>query len=176
MMGSEFLDMSTFMSSCGMLSMCFALAVFSYIFLKRYKKVLEDKSTMEKWSNLYIDIHLTRNSYTLVYYPLFLLRRIMYVMVPTILFNWPFLQLQLMMLNHTAYLIYYQGQRPHIMPGRIRIEVFNECIVMCIIYHMFLFSDFCGNLDFQFSLGYTFAGTIGLLVGVNIGKMVFKGI
>ena len=63
------------------------------------------------------------------------------------------------------------GQRPHNTKARVRLEVFNEVIVMGVIYHMIMYSDFNLNLDLAFMLGYTHIGLIGLLMAVNIANM-----
>ena len=147
---SEYLDETTFISSCATLFILASFMIFSLVFVKKRIATLQNKEIMEKWSNFYQDIHLTRNEYTILYYSIFLFRRIVFVAVPFCLYNWPFLQLQLLMLSQTAYVIFYSDQRPHTLPKRIKLEVFNEIIIMIIIYHLFLFSDFNSSLELQF--------------------------
>ena len=90
---SEYLDDTTFISSCATLFILASFMVFSLVFVKMRRATLGDLKTMEKWSNLYQDIHMTRNKYTTLYFPIFLFRRIMFVAIPFCLYNWPFLQL-----------------------------------------------------------------------------------
>jgi len=66
---------------------------FTSFILKFNKNQLDSQQFREKWSNLYSDIHLTRNSWTIWYYPIFLIRRFIFVLLPTVFYNWPYLQL-----------------------------------------------------------------------------------
>ena len=90
---SEYLDETTFISSCATLFILASFMIFSLVFVKKRIATLQNKEIMEKWSNFYQDIHLTRNEYTILYYSIFLFRRIVFVAVPFCLYNWPFLQL-----------------------------------------------------------------------------------
>ena len=74
----------------------------------------------------------------------------------------------------TVWIIYYQGQKPHIEGTRIKTEVFNEVMLMIIMYHLIMFSRFNLNDDLKFLLGYTHAGSIILMVFVNIVLMMRK--
>ena len=58
----------------------------SHIFLQKHKKILAFKEMKEKYENLYTDISLKRDGgkYTLLYYPLWMLRRFMFAMFPVI--------------------------------------------------------------------------------------------
>lgn len=54
--------------------------------------------------------------------------------------------------------------------------MFNEITIMIFNYHMIIFSDFCYNQAFQFSMGYVYAGILALLVIVNLGHMIVKNV
>ena len=125
-----------------------------------------------KWSIIYGELHIHRSKWTVFYLPLFLFRRILFVMIPSFIYMFPCIQLQILVLFSSFYIIYYEGQRPHKVRGRQMLEIFNEVLIMMAIYHMFLFTQFNFNLDLQFFMGYSLVGLVGLLVVVNIGVMI----
>ena len=68
----------------------FGYPIFSWIVIKRYKATLHVNKVGKRIANLYQDIRLRhKHDYHLVYYPIFLGRRIMFVAIPTFLFNYP---------------------------------------------------------------------------------------
>jgi len=50
---------------------------------------LDTAGSREKIERMYQDIHLTRNSWTIYYYPGFLLRRYLFVVIPIMLPEYP---------------------------------------------------------------------------------------
>jgi len=74
----------------------------------------------------------------------------------------------------TAYIIWYAGVKPHIDKRRIRIEMFNEFMIMVFIYHLLLFTDFCLNNKMQFSMGYSFVSSMVLIVFANLALMIVQ--
>ena len=68
-----------------------ATPIGSAIILEKKRQTLDDKEVRKKIGNLYQDVKLQgRGRETLWYYPIFMLRRIMFVAIPTFLYNYPF--------------------------------------------------------------------------------------
>ena len=61
--------------------------------LLRNRETLPTPDARGKIERMYQDIHLTRNSWTIYYYPFFLLRRFLFVIIPIMMFNYPIIQL-----------------------------------------------------------------------------------
>jgi magnesium-transporting ATPase (P-type) len=74
----------------------------------------------------------------------------------------------------TFYLIWYAGVKPHIDKRRIKIEVFNEFMIMIFIYHLLLFTDYCINNAMQFAMGYSFVCGLVVIVFFNLALMIVK--
>lgn len=51
-------------------------------------------------------------------------------------------------------------------------EIFNECMIMILNYHMLLYSGFTLAKDYNFYLGYTFVLTAATMTFVNLGFMI----
>lgn len=103
---------------------------------------LQTKEVRDKFNNLYLDVHMNRNPSTKYYMPISMLRRILFVMIPSIFYQYPFLQLQVFLVMNTCYLFWYGASRPHIDKKRIAIELFNESMIMIFVYHLMVYTDF----------------------------------
>ena len=53
------------------------------------KDTLNTKETKQKIERMYQDVHLTRNQWTICYYPSFLIRRYLFVIIPILISNYP---------------------------------------------------------------------------------------
>ena len=63
----------------------------SFMIIRHYKEELETPRISDRISNLYQDVRLTgKNYWNLMYYPIFLFRRIMFVAIPTFLFRFSY--------------------------------------------------------------------------------------
>lgn len=85
---------------------------------------------------------MTRDFQTIWYYPVFMFRRIIFVAIPTLLWFIPVIQLQVVHMMTTFYIMYYSGIRPHIDMRRHHLECFNEVTIMIFCYHLLLFTYF----------------------------------
>ena len=79
---------------------------------------------------------------TIFYYPAFLIKRILFIALPTFLSLFPYFQLQLALLVSVFFLIYYGVNKPHNQKRIFRLELFNISMEFLILYHMILFTDF----------------------------------
>jgi len=139
---------------------------------------LEEKSVQDRIGNLYSDLitrpdHQNKN-WNLSYYPIFLLRRVLFVGIPTFFFAWPWHQIQALIWSTSIYIIFYAGIKPHNSRGRSRIEIFNECMIMIGCYHLICFSEFNLSSLTQYQTGYSYVAVFAIVLLVNLGVMVFK--
>jgi hypothetical protein len=142
------------------------------MYLKRRRLYLYQRSLKDKIGVLYSGVHLFRDARNLYYFPIFLIRRFWFVAIATLLYSHPFAQLQCLVFISSLYLIFYGGARPHESRFRVRMEIFNECMLMVLNYHMLLFSGFTLAKDYNFYLGYTFVITAATMTFVNLGYMI----
>ena len=115
-----------------------------------------------------------KNNWNLMYYPIFLFRRIMFVAIPTFLFRFSYFQIMILLFFSSIYLNYYSGTRPHLDKGRVKIEIFNEIMIMLMNYHMACFSEFNLSIEMQFLMGYSFIACIAIMVVVNLSAMGYR--
>lgn len=126
----------------------FGYPILCWLVILKYKERLEEPKVALRISNLYQDVRLKfKQNWKLVYYPLFLARRIAFVAIPTFLSNWPSYQVQMLIFLTSFYILFYMGERPHWETKRVQIEVFNELMILWACYHMICFSDFIVDAD-----------------------------
>lgn len=70
----------------------------------------------------------------------------------------------------------YTHIRPHSEPKRVHLEVLNEWMVLVACYHLICFSEFNLSSTSYFTMGYSYVGTIGLVVAINIGAMLYNSV
>jgi hypothetical protein len=70
--------------------------------------------------------------------------------------------------------MYYSGTRPHLTGQRVKIEVFNELIIMIMNYHMVCFSEFNLFIDMHFHVGSSMVIWILIMVAVNLLAMAYR--
>jgi hypothetical protein len=108
----------------------------------RNREVLDTKEFRSKFGNMYADVHLKRSPWTIVYQPLFLLRRIMFVAIPCTLVGHPSIQIQLYSLFTSLYIIFVINIDPHVERIKRQVEIFNEFVILIVGYHLFTFTNF----------------------------------
>jgi len=149
--------------------------VFSKILYQNSDK-LQTKEVRDKFNNMYLDIHMNRNRSTKYYLPISMLRRILFVMIPSVFAQYPFLQLQVFLVMNTCYLFWYGASRPHIDKKRIAVELFNESMIMIFVYHLMIYTDFVTVNSMQFLMGYSNVIFFIVIAFVNIGLMIVKSV
>jgi hypothetical protein len=137
---------------------------------------LQTKEFRDKFNNLYLDVHMNRSPSTKYYMPISMLRRIAFVMIPSIFYAYPFLQLQVFLVMNTCYLFWYGASKPHIDKKRIAVELFNESMIMIFVYHLMIYTDFVTVNSMQFLMGYSNVIFFIIIAFVNIGLMIVKSV
>lgn len=107
-----------------------------------------NRSYKNQFEYMYAGIHNHRSRWSKYYWPVSLIRRIVFIAVPTVFHNAPYMQVICLVLFSTFYVISYAGIRPHWDNRRVRLEIFNEAMIMCFNYHMIIFTDFCTSPNF----------------------------
>jgi hypothetical protein len=158
-----------------MFILMFGYPIMTILVIFFYKSRLEQPQIYKRISNFYTDIKLNRRrDVHLAYYTIFLIRRIIFVSIPTFFYMFPFYQVQILIFLTSLYIIFYAGSKPHIYKSRRWIEVFNEVWIMMMNYHLIAFSDFNRSNLTQYLAGYSYIFNIGFIVAVNLVVMIYK--
>ena len=140
------------------------------------KDTLNTKETKQKIERMYQDVHLTRNQWTICYYPSFLIRRYLFVIIPILISNYPALYLQALIMLNLFYLMFYAGVRPHMTLQRTIKYCFNEYMVLFISLHMLCFTDFLNHSELQYQIGYSFILLMLIVFIINIIYMIHNNL
>ena len=140
--------------------------------LKKFKDKLHEPKVKGRIGNLYENVHLTRNKYTLYSYPLFLGRRLAFVMIPTVLMNFSWIQLQFLVTINQAHAMYVGLFRPMVLRERNRVNLFNEFMLINLSCLMFCFSDYVESETAKFTMGKQFIWYMIILFLVNVLVMM----
>lgn len=54
-------------------------------FLMKNRNELDDKDFKKRYGSFYPGVHLKRYKYTVCYFPIFLLRKLLYILIPTVI-------------------------------------------------------------------------------------------
>ena len=128
-----------------------ALSIFPFvvcIWLHVNHNKIMNRSYKNKFEYMYKGIHNHRSKYSKFYWPISLFRRIIFIAIPTLFYDYPFLQLMSLIFFCSTYIITYAGIRPHWDKKRTRLEIYNEVMIMFFNYHMVIFTDYCTNANF----------------------------
>ena len=146
-------------------------------FLHKKREKLELKEMKARFGYLFVDLHLKRGFGTVFYTPIFFLRRLLFISIPTFFFpEKPWLQLQLLVFLSSLYLIWYYNVCPHAYSDRKIFETINEVMLLVCAYHLMLFSGYTHELFAQFLFGYSFILTMILIFMFNLTWIVISAI
>ena len=109
----------------------------------------------------------------------FLVRRLMIAIAIVIVNQVLIWQIMLMASQIVASVIIIGNVRPYRHPSKRKIEIFNEIILMVVMYTIICFSDLVPNIEARFTIGYVCMATISTHLGVNfiiIGKTTYNKI
>lgn len=141
-------------------------------YLLRHWGDLDTPARRAKAERMYQDVSLRRGRRAVLYYPVFIVRRLVFVLIPLLLKAHPYLQLQLLVFLSSLYVIWYTSIWPHATRRLVRQEIFNEALFMALNYHMFTFTAFVQHVEAQFTMGYSYLAAVSFLIIVNLALAV----
>ena len=93
--------------------------MFSAWFLQSRRRYLSLNYFRQKYDNLYQDVsHRRASRWALLYFPIFLARRFIFVLYPWLFFRRQGFQVQALLFTSTFYIIYYVYVKPHVPKQR----------------------------------------------------------
>lgn len=126
--------------------LCLAI-IFLYVFIWWNTDRLDTKEFKDKFGNLHKGIHLGRKRSNAYYFPTFLLRRLIFFLIPIIMINHPAQQLQIWLLTTVFYIIYFDGASRFTLLEDNIMYVINDFFCLIQLYHFMCFTAF--NLDYD---------------------------
>jgi hypothetical protein len=126
---------------------------------------------LAKVGNLVKGVKFSRNKWAKYYYPIFMVRRLLFVFIVMFI---PFdscLQMQALIFMSILYIIWYVGVWPHLERVEACLEVFNEVLMQLLFYHLMVFSDFYtgeGRVSLKLYASYSFVAILGIIILVNL--------
>jgi len=162
------------LNSWGNILMLFGLGLFCfwvfYVVTKNYGK-LEKPMFNRRFGTLYFNVNIN-HEFNILITCVFCLRRIIYALIIVFLNPWPAIQLMAMLAHCSFTMGYIMCNRPFKLPLLNGLEFLNEASITLIVYHLLAFTDFVGNPETQFKVGYSIIVVTGVNIVVNLGFMV----
>lgn len=137
------------------------------VVLWRNRANLSKPEIKAKIGSLY-ELHNSEKQYVGTYSIVFLVRRSFFVMMTFALYHHPGLQIELMLYSTLAYLCYISQMPFYNGPMQRRVEITNECLLVCLCYHFVIFADIVWGPEIVKAVGTSTTVFVCTLLGVNI--------
>jgi len=102
----------------------------------------------------------------------FLVRRLLLAVMVVFLDNTVIWQVALMTMTVVTQVIILGRVEPFALPSRVRYELFSECVVMLVMYHMICFTPFVSDLEVRFRLGYSVCTVVSVHLSYSLGILL----
>ena len=151
-----------------------ASLAYSIHILRKYRTILGTEINRKVFENLYEGIHLYRDNRNVWYFPIFLLRRLIYASIPFTFHHIVGMQLQFFMALSLFYFTWYANNRPHQESRLMRIEIFNQFMILVTFYVCLYFTEY-NPFEYSFNtVGVIFVIIICIIIVVNLGHIMIK--
>jgi hypothetical protein len=124
--------------ACGL-----TLPIFTTVLLVRNQSRINQGEVLFKnrFDSLFSELR-TESTLALMYHPIFLLRRLLFVVTTHFLTSSPMLQVNFLFLQCLAMVSYLLKARPFAHPTLNRLEVFNELAILTVTYPTLVFTGY----------------------------------
>ena len=137
---------------------------------------LGTKEMQDRIGKMYVDISLTREHWAILFYPVFIFRRLLFVMIPLCFQGQDFFQLQFLIFFNSLYIIFYAYLRPHIYSRLGYLEIINEFLFLVMSYHFLTFTLFNIDISSKYSMGFSYLAWMALLILLNFVNIALNSI
>ena len=134
-------------TACTILAFCVALPIWITYYLRKNYMILGETSFKKKFEFVYKGIDLDDNKLKVSHFSIFLLKRFILIMIPTILGGRQGIQAFLLLHMSVLYGAYVVIIRPYCRNVRQGLEIFNAFVLYFIALITYTFSDFNTHLD-----------------------------
>jgi hypothetical protein len=150
-----------------------AMPLITVIFLLRNFELLETPAYRSKYQNMYGHIGFNKGKAAVLYYPLFLLKRLLMIAITQVFVDHQGIQLQFLCYLTTAYVLAYMTLRPHWSQAQRNFEMFNEALFMILVYCAISYTPFVQSQEAQFQMGYVEIATVTLMIVSNLSHVAY---
>lgn len=143
-----------------------------YATSRPFKTIQHDKNFKVRWAPWFRNIKLDDRKKT-SYFPVFMLRRILFVLIAFCLFNYPYLQvifflsMNLVCIAHTGYYMPFDYRNYNYL------VILNEYFIIVIVCHLVCFTDFVPDLETQSQCGWSVCFLIAVCIIVNLLGIIY---
>ena len=176
LLASQPFDISKAAAPVGMFCFLVAYPCISIRHMLKHRAELDHPPMRAQVEKLYAGIALGRERHTVLYYPLAMLRRLVYVLIPLTLRGHPGLQLQVLCFLESLYVIWYGAYRPHWQRREALLEVANEAFLMLLFYHLLCFTLFNATAEGRYVMGWSYLAVLAAMVLVNVAVVAQKAV
>lgn len=133
---------------------------------------LHEPAWRGKIGSFYNGVNINKSPTSILYYPLFLLRRLTFVCLPIVFDGHEWHQIQTLIFVNLFFTMYYYNVQPHTERSRRLVEMFNEFMIVILSYHLMTFTHFLNDVSTQFIMGYSFIFALCLVLFSNVAYMI----
>lgn len=149
----------------------FFIAIFLY---KHSIEELEEQETVDKYGSVYEGLKVKRKQ-GLSYYVTFTVRRFFFAATLVFAVEMPWLQIMIAVVSVEAVIIYLGLAMPWEEQGINYLEIANEVILMLLLYHMILFTEFYPDYEVRAAIiGPSFLLVVAANIIFNVVTVVSK--
>ena len=146
--------------------------IYLFTLLTKYFEHIHKKYFLRTYGALYDEVNLEEGPKVLLQ-PLFFLLRRMLLAIAVVIFDKVLIwQIMLMALQIVASVIIIGNVRPFHFQSRSNKELFNEIILMFVMYTIICFSPFVPDVTIRFQIGYITIFVVGLHLAVNVYQIL----
>ena len=157
-----------------MVTCIFIPVAWSKIMLAELLTIQNSRKFNRKWSALYEGIK-TKSKVTIAFYFIYYLRRLFFCILVITNTEITMLKVQVVMLSNLFIMIYQANFKPFIIRKQNRIELFNECCIIVITFHMLCFSDWVPHSEIQQKVGISMISLSVFKTVINFGNIILIG-
>jgi hypothetical protein len=150
-----------------MLLYCVGYLVFCYFILWRNKQGLHCIHCKQKYGKLFEMVDMKRISETYYYYPWYMARRLIFIMIPLLIRFSSHWQLMTLIFFHQLYIMKYASVFPRNDSKDTKLELFNEVMFMMLLYCMIGFTDLTVKEEAKFKIGEIYVIFLASLIASN---------
>ena len=143
--------------------------------MRRSVRRLNTRQFQSRFGSLFEDIK-TKSKWTMVYYLLFILRRITYCCIAFGLYDFPCLQVQCLMWMNLFFLIYQGSIKPFIQRTKNHIEMINETAITIVTAHDLFFTELMATRSGRQLMGWSMIAVMLINAVVNISIVLWIGL
>ncbi|TNV87834.1 hypothetical protein FGO68_gene14781 [Halteria grandinella] len=144
-----------------------------YIFLYKNQHRLQEEDFKGRFESLYLNVD-TGVKDAIMTVALFVFRRLIYSINIVLFSGSTCTQLFAQFFCCLLMLLFFTGVKPMNQPFLNNMEIFNELTLLICSYFLFLFTDFVGDANTRFMIGWAFVGLAAFNILVNWCALLYK--